>query len=261
MDREVSSLKPRLRDGEQLIGTLVSLPSPDVAEILSLVGFDYLWIDCEHAATDFVCAQIMIQAVGGRCPCLVRIPENREVWFKKALDTGCDGVVVPQVRSADEARAAVGWSLYPPAGRRSVGISRAHRFGMAFQEYIDTINDRLTIVLQIEHIEAVRNIGSIVEVPGIDVVFIGPYDLSGSLGIAGQVSHPEVREAMHAINRTCRAAGVPLGVFAIDVEAAQDALADGYSLVAMGMDALFLSRAARAALAQVRARVSGPEGI
>ena len=89
----MNSLKTRLKSGETLIGSLVTLASADVAEIMSLVGFDYLWIDTEHAPIDFVHAQMMIQAVGGRCPCLVRIPENDEVWIKKALDTGCDGIV------------------------------------------------------------------------------------------------------------------------------------------------------------------------
>ncbi len=254
----LNNVKARLHAGEQLIGTLVSLSSADVAEILSLVGFDYLWIETEHAPTDFARAQMMIQAVGGRCPCLVRVPENREVWFKKALDTGCDGIVVPQVRSAEEARAAVDRSLYPPAGTRSVGISRAHGFGLSFQDYVDTINDRLAIVLQVEHIDGVRDIGSIVEVPGIDAVFIGPYDLSGSLGMVGQVDHPQVQEAIATVRHACRAANVPLGIFVAEARGARDALAEGYNLVAMGMDTLFLAGAAKRALDEARGQSATP---
>jgi len=202
----------------------------------------------------------MIQAVAGRCPCLVRIPENREVWFKKALDTGCDGIVVPQVRSAEEARSAIAWSLYPPAGRRSVGISRAHRFGMSFQEYVDSANDRLAVVLQVEHIEGVRNIEAIVEVEGIDAVFIGPYDLSGSLGIVGQVTHPDVRQAISTVTRSCRAADVVTGIFVTDASGAREALANGHGLVAMGMDAVYLWRAAKEALAEARGGPSSDSG-
>jgi 2-dehydro-3-deoxyglucarate aldolase/4-hydroxy-2-oxoheptanedioate aldolase len=194
----------------------------------------------------------MIQAVGGRCPCLVRVPENREVWFKKALDTGCDGVIVPQVRSAAEATAAVERSLYPPSGRRSVGISRAHAFGMAFQEYFDTANDRLAVVVQVEHIDAVRSIEAIVEVDGIDAVFIGPYDLSGSLGVVGQVTHPKVQEAISTVAGACNAAGMPTGIFVADAVAAREAMARGYNLIAMGLDAIFLGAAARQALATAR---------
>ena len=253
------NLKSRLHGGEQLLGTLVSLSSPDVAEILSLVGFDYLWIETEHAPTDYVCAQRMIQAVGGRCPCLVRVPENREVWFKKALDIGADGIVVPQVKTAEEARAAVEWSLYPPDGRRSVGISRAHSFGLAFQEYVDTVNERLAIILQVEHIDGVRNIGSIVQVPGIDAVFIGPYDLSGSLGVVGQVGHPQVQEAIARVRSTCQTVGVPLGIFVADAQGARDAMTQGYNLVAMAMEAILLWRAAQRALAEARDSASEPD--
>ena len=99
-----ASLKRRLRDKETVIGSLVTLGSTDVAEMMSLVGFDYLWIDIEHTPLDFSQAQRMIQAVGGRCPCIVRIPENKEIWIKKALDTGCKGIVVPQVKTEEEAR-------------------------------------------------------------------------------------------------------------------------------------------------------------
>ena len=119
------NFKERLRKKETVIGSLITLGAAEVAEMMSLVGFDYLWIDIEHSPLDFTHAQRMIQAVGGRCPCIVRIPENREVWIKKALDMGCAGIVVPQVKTGEEARSAVRWSLYPPEGERSVGISRA----------------------------------------------------------------------------------------------------------------------------------------
>lgn len=247
-----SNFKARLKNGETLIGPLVTLASTDVAEILSLIGFDYLWIETEHAPTDFVRAQMMIQAVGGRCPCLVRIPESREVWIKKALDIGCDGIVVPQIKSALEARQVIEWSLYPPAGKRSVGISRAHGYGLSFQEYVRGVNEELAIVLQVEHVEGVRNVASIVEVPGIDAILIGPYDLSGSLGVLGQVGHPEVEEAIAEIKRHCEAAGVPVGIFTADGRSARSYIEAGFSLIALGMDAFYLWGAAKAALGEAR---------
>lgn len=249
----MSSFKTRLRDRELFIGTLVTLSSPDVAEIMSRVGFDYLWIDLEHTPLDFVHAQRMVQAVGGRCPCLVRIPENKEVWIKKALDTGCDGIVVPQVRSAAEAEAVVRWSLYPPEGERSVGVSRAHRYGMGFQEYVEKANDELVIVLQVEHVEGVQSVGSIVEVEGIDAILVGPFDLSGSLGVLGQIDHPDVGTAIEAVTRHCEGAGVTLGIFAVDAAYARDAIAQGFSLIALGMDAFYLWQSAKAALEEARA--------
>ena len=246
------SLKARLRKGETLIGPLVTIASPEVAEIMSLVGFDYLWVETEHAPTGFVHAQTMIQAAGGRCPCLVRIPENREVWIKKALDIGCDGIVVPQVKTAAEAREAMACCLYPPEGRRSIGISRAHDYGMAFQEYIGRVNDDLAIVLQVEHIEGVRNIESIVAVPGIDAILVGPFDLSGSMGLLGQIAHPEVQEAIAEIKVHCGAAGVPAGIFCVNAQFATQAIEKGFTLIALGMDSFYLWESARAALDEVR---------
>lgn len=250
------NLKERMRAGELLIGSLVTMPSLDVAEIMACVGFDYLWVETEHAPMDFVHAQSVIQAVGGRCPCLVRIPDKQEVWVKKALDIGCDGIVVPQIRSAAEARQIVEWSLYPPDGRRSVGVSRAHSYGMAFQDTIDSVNDELVIVLQAEHTDAVQNIASIARVPGIEAVLIGPFDLSGSLGVLAEVNHPRVLEAIETVRHHCQAVGLPLGIFAPNVAMAKEYIGQGFRLIALSMDAFFLWQSAQAALAQVRAGLS-----
>jgi 2-dehydro-3-deoxyglucarate aldolase/4-hydroxy-2-oxoheptanedioate aldolase len=259
MESSTHNLKTQLRRGEPLIGSLVTIPSLDVAEIMARIGFDYLWIETEHAPMGFVDAQALIQAVGGRCPCLVRIPDKREVWVKKALDIGCDGIVVPQIRSAAEARQIVQWSLYPPDGQRSVGVSRAHGYGMTFGEYVDTVNDELVIVIQAEHVEAVENIESIAAVPGIDAVLIGPFDLSGSLGVLGETGHPQVLEAIERVRLGCQAAGVPLGIFAPDVAMAREYIEKGLSLIALSMDAFFLWQSAQAVLEEVRGR-TGTEG-
>jgi 2-keto-3-deoxy-L-rhamnonate aldolase RhmA len=247
----VTNLKTRLESRETLIGPLVTLPCPDVAEIMALVGFDYLWIETEHAAMDFAQAQMMIQAVGGRCPCLLRIPANDEVWVKKALDTGCNGIVVPQIRSAEEVKAVVDWCLYPPNGKRSVGISRAHDYGMSFQQYVNAANEELAIVIQIEHVAAVENISSIVSVPGVTAFFIGPFDLSGSLGVLGQINHPQVQEAIALTKRHCEERDIPTGIFVVDAQAANDAIGQGFNLIALSMDSVFLWRSAKAALDQI----------
>lgn len=250
------SLKARLKGGETLVGTLVTLPSPEIAEIMALVGFDYVWIETEHAPTDFVQAQMMIQAVGNRCPCLVRIVENRESWIKKALDTGCSGVVVPLVKSAPEAKSAVDWCLYPPTGGRSVGIGRAHDYGMSFQDYVKRANDEVVVVIQVEHRAAVENIEAILAVPGIDVVFIGPYDLSASFGIPGEISHPQVQQAIDAVKGRCDEAGIPAGIFTTDSRAAKQYIQEGFRFIALGLDSIYLWSAAKAALDGVRGPTS-----
>jgi 2-keto-3-deoxy-L-rhamnonate aldolase RhmA len=248
----MTPFKERLKHKETLIGPLVTIPSPDVAEMLALVGFDYLWIEVEHAPTNFAQAQTMIQAVGGRCPCLIRVPENQEVWLKKALDLGCNGIVIPQVKTAEEARAAIEACLYPPAGRRSVGVGRAHGYGMSFQDYVGRVNAELAIILQVEHIEGIQNIESIAAVPGIDAILVGPFDLSGSMNLLGQITHPEVQAAIETVNRHCQAVGLPVGIFAVNAGAAKQAISQGFNLIALGMDAFYLWQGAKAALQEAR---------
>ena len=247
-----TNLKERLLQGEPIIGSIVSVNAPDVAELMSLVGFDYLWIEAEHAPIGFGDAQTLIQAIGGRCPAIIRIPENAEVWFKKALDTGCDGLVVPQVKTADEARRAVAHAYYPPIGTRSVGITRAQGYGTTFADYVETINDRLLLVLQIEHVIGVENVDEIVRVPGIGAILIGPFDLSGSLGLLGQTTHPEVESRIETVRIACEKAGVPLGIFAIDAPTAKRYIDKGFGLILLAADTAFMYRAASEALHEVK---------
>jgi 2-dehydro-3-deoxyglucarate aldolase/4-hydroxy-2-oxoheptanedioate aldolase len=246
------SLKARVRAGEVLIGPIVTLSSPDVAEALAQVGFDYLWIENEHAPLGVLEAQRMLQAVGGGCPTLIRVPTNDPVWLKKTLDTGCDGVVVPLVKSAAEARRAVDACRYPPAGNRGVGITRAHRYGLGFAEYVEAANEEIAVVLQVEHAEAVENVEAIAQVPGVDALLVGPYDLSGSMGLLGQVDHPDVQAAIERVQRACEDAGMTLGIFAGTPEQARRYIAAGFSLIALGLDVLYLWQAAQAALKQAR---------
>jgi len=247
-----TTFRERLRRGELLIGTVLTLPSPELAEILSRCGFDWLFIDTEHSATDPARAQAMLQAAGGRCPCLIRVPSADEVWIKKALDMGAAGVIVPQIDTAEAARSVVQLSRYPPEGRRGTGIARAHGYGLDFAGYTASANRQVSVVVQVEHIEAVANIESIARVPGLDAVFVGPYDISASLGKSGQTSDPEVIEAIERIRCACHDAGTRAGIFGIDADATAPYLRQGYTLVAVGLDSLFTASAARQALSQLR---------
>jgi 2-keto-3-deoxy-L-rhamnonate aldolase RhmA len=148
----------KINDYAPAIGTIVTLETPDVAEMLSLCGFDWLFIDMEHGPLSPGTTQHIIQAVADDCSSIVRVPENSEAWVKKALDTGCDGIIVPQVKSAEEARLAVTATKFPPQGSRSVGIARAHGYGMSFTEYVASANDKVALVILIEHIDAVNNL-------------------------------------------------------------------------------------------------------
>jgi 2-keto-3-deoxy-L-rhamnonate aldolase RhmA len=246
------SFKTRLTRGDLLVGTLVTLASPDVADVLSRVGFDYLWIDMEHSGIGPQTAQAQIQAMGGRCASLIRVPANDAVWIKKALDTGCDGVVVPMVNTGDEARRAATACYYPPLGERSMGVARAQGYGLTFDRTLAEANDRIAVVIQVEHIDAVGNIDALVAVPGIDAVLIGPFDLSASLGRPGAVDHPDTRQAVETVVGRCQAAGKPVGRFCPDTAGARRAVSRGARLIALGLDAAYLWGAAGKALEQLR---------
>lgn len=242
------TFKQLLRE-KPMIGPIISLPCPDVADLLSRVGFDYLWIDLEHSPMDVGDAQALLQAAGGRAPCVIRVPEVSEAWIKKALDTGCDGIVIPQIRSAAEARAAVAWCQYPPAGRRGAASTRAHGFGLNFSDYVATANDNLAIILQIEHIDAVNDIDAILQTPGVAALFVGPFDLSGSMGLLGQINAPEVQAAIERVMDACKVADMPLGLYVVDGASGKAAIARGFRMIALGTDASYLLKAAQGALA------------
>ncbi len=242
----------RIRSGPPPVGTIVSTPSLDVAEVLATSGFDWLFLDLEHGAIGPTEAQQILQAVSGRVPVIARVPENAEVWIKKTLDLGCNGVIVPQVNTADQARAAVRAAKYPPMGERSVGVGRAQGFGTAFTSYVSSANAATSVVVQAEHIDAVSNIESILDVDGIDGVLIGPYDLSGSVGQLGDVAHPDVQRAVRAAFNACKAHDVPVGIFALAADTAKSMLELGYDFVAVGIDMAILANAARQMISETR---------
>jgi 2-dehydro-3-deoxyglucarate aldolase/4-hydroxy-2-oxoheptanedioate aldolase len=252
------AFKCRLRAKELLLGPMLTLPSPEVAELMALAGFDWIWVELEHAPTDILTAQHMIQAVGGRCPCVVRTPWNDVVWIKRVLDTGCEGIVIPQVQTAAEAENAVRACHYPPAGVRGIGAARGQRYGMGLPDDVLSANSALTIIVQIEHIEAVKNVRYILAVPGIDAILIGPNDLSASMGLIGQYNHPEVRDAIQTTITAGTERGVPVGIFVGDPAAARAYIDAGCTLIVLTADVVYLWRAARQAISDVKRGANAP---
>lgn len=236
--------KQQLLDREKLVGTLLTLPTPELAEIAADAGFDWLFLDMEHGLLDGLAVQRIAQAVGERCPCVVRIPANEEVWIKKALDAGVAGLIFPHLNTRAEAERVVRMSLFSPEGERSISLARASRFGCKLEEYLVEANRSTSFIAQIEHIEAVRNIDDIIAVPGIDAVLVGPYDLSASLKKPGQVADVEVQAAVKQVFKACEARSVPAGIFAGDTAAAERAFRAGYSFVCVATDITLFSRAA-----------------
>jgi 2-dehydro-3-deoxyglucarate aldolase len=250
----LGTFRKRLWARESLIGTFVTLPEPAVAEILADLGFDWLFVDGEHGPLETREILGILQAVGDRVPCLVRVPCSEEPPIKMALDLGAEGVIVPQVNTAEQAASVVQFARYAPAGSRGVGLARAHGYGMHFQEYLEAANDRVAVIVQAEHARAVENIESIVKVEGIDAVLVGRYDLAASLGKMGRIDDPAVTDAVDHVTRTCQAAGVPLGCFGVSAQAIRPYMERGYTMIAAGVDTLFLAGAARHLLEELRSR-------
>ncbi len=248
------SFRDRLLAGEPLVGTLLSLPSPELAEIAAAAGFDWLFLDMEHGAVGPGDVLRMVQAVREPCACLVRVPENQEMWIKKALDTGAAGFIVPHVNTAAEAAQAVAWGKYPPEGARSVGFSRDSLYGARFQENVEKANARTVVVVQVEHIDGVRAIKSILGVRGVDAVFVGPYDLSASMGKPGRIQDEDVQEAIQAVASACLAARVPVGIFSAAAAGASQALREGYTLVCAGIDVGLYSEATAGLIRELKPR-------
>jgi 2-dehydro-3-deoxyglucarate aldolase len=246
----------RLLARQPLVGTMLTLPTPTVAEILADAGFDWLFLDGEHGPLETRELLALLQTVGNRIPCLVRVPAGEETPIKKALDLGAAGVIVPQVNTREQAERAVRFARYAPHGARGVGIARAHGYGLRFAPYLATADEQTTVVVQAEHIQAVENIETIVAVPGIDAVLIGPYDLSASLGLMGQIDHPTVTQAIDRVTAVCRKAGLPLGIFGVTPDAVRPYAERGYTLLVAATDTLLLGRAAQALLDELRAMQS-----
>lgn len=248
----MQDFKSRLMGGQRLLGTMVTLTSPEVAEIMARVGFDWLFVDGEHGPFETRDIQAILQAVGDRSSCLIRVPSTDEIAIKKALDLGAAGIIVPQVNSASQAADVVAFSKYPPDGSRGVGLARAHGYGTSAAEYVSTANEQVLVVIQAEHRQAVENIDSIVRVPGIDCVLIGPNDLSASYGKAGRFDDPEIVEAIQRIESACKAANVPLGIFGVTADSVRPYYERGFNLIVAGIDALFLVRSASQLLARLK---------
>ena len=230
---------------KHLIGTIYSLGSLPVAEMISGAGFDWVMIDMEHSVLSLEDVQHALPVFGNKILRIVRVPCNDETWIKRVLDTGCDGIMVPMVKTREEAEKLALASMYPPEGQRSVGLTRAHGYGATFTEYLASAGSDLVIMAQIEHAEGVENIDSILNVRGINAIFIGPYDLSASMGLPSQVQHPEVIMAISHVKKKCSEAGMPYGIFASGPEPLSQEINDGCRYILCGVDSSLMSSSLR----------------
>jgi len=242
-----TTLKQKLLNNELTIGSWITIGHQAVIDILSHAGFDWLTIDMEHTAIDYNEAQILIAFIQSHnMSALVRVSKNEEVVIKRVMDAGADGVIVPMICSADDARKAVSYTKYPPEGLRGVGLNRAQEYGFGFEKYKDWVRDSSVLIAQIEHIDGVENIEEIINTPGVDGVIVGPYDLSGSLGIPGEYNDPRVIEALKKVERICLENKKSLGYHVIEPnsELLKEKQKAGYNFLAFSTDFLFMGKKA-----------------
>ncbi|SFV38662.1 4-hydroxy-2-oxoheptanedioate aldolase [Devosia crocina] len=236
-----NATKARLLAGEKVLGCWTSSGSPVVTELLSLAGFDYLLLDQEHGVGDNVSLIHQLQAMANNpATAIVRVPWNDHALIKRALDAGAEGIMIPSVDTAEEARAAVAACQYAPNGIRGAGWAggRASHYGM-LPDYHLKARERLLVVIQIETVKGVENLDEILAVEGIDLVFIGAMDLTGSAGQLAQRHHPDVVPYFELAERKILASGIPMGTVPLQ-RSWQDLFAAGYAMVNAASDTAML---------------------
>ncbi len=227
-----------IREGKPAIGSFLGLGSPSVAEMMARAGMDWLVIETEHNALDSAEIQHMLMAMNGSDAVpIVRVPNTNQVYIQRALDMGAMGVLVPGVRTADEARAIVSYTRFPPEGIRSWGPLRASDYTLDNDDYLSRANNNIMVCLILETRDAVRNLQEICEVPGIDILTVGPWDLSLELGLdPRKLPLPEIEKITLDSLRIARPRGVEIGVSANSPAALRERQRQGFRFIQYGPD-------------------------
>ncbi len=234
-----NNLKKTLQDNKVVFGPFLKITDPAVVEIMGFAGFDFVIIDEEHGPISVENAQNMIRAAESvNITPVIRVGNNDEALILRALDIGAQGIEIPQINSRSDAVRAVKSVKYSPQGERGVCryVRAANYSSMDKFEYFKSANDETMIIAHIEGVEGINNLDEILSVSGIDVIFIGPYDLSQSLGVPGEVSHPLVTEKMKEVVLKCKENKVAVGTFADDVETAKSWISLGVQYMAFSVD-------------------------
>ena len=242
----MTSFRARLLNQERLFGILLQQPLPAIAEMCADAGFDWLFIDMEHGALDLRDVERIAQAVNARCPCVVRVPVNERMWIGKVLDLGVSGIIIPQVNTPAHAAAAVHAAKYAPQGGRGVGGGRAFGYGANSSAYLKSANTDAALIVQIEHVEAVKNAQAIALVQGVDALMIGPNDLAASMGKLDQLDDAGVQAAIADVLAVGKANRMPMSLYCSDAGGAARAMEQGFTLLPVSTDNALIVRGARA---------------
>ena len=238
-----------------MIGSWITLNNHSVAEIMADAGFDWLCIDLEHSAIDYNEAQQMMIAIQSKgVLAYVRVGNNDPLIIKRVLDAGADGIIVPSVNSKSDAERAISAIKYPPVGTRGVGLARAQGYGFNFENYRDEIAPKVKLIVQIEHINAINELDEILSLEGVDGSFIGPYDLSGSLGKPGQYNEEDVKAAIEKYEIIAKKYDKWIGFHVVppDYKLVKEKQDKGYNFIAFSFDAYFLGYSIREQLKNIK---------
>ena len=238
-------LKDKLKGKELTIGSWLSFGFAQTCEMMARSGgFDWLAIDMEHTAIDFDDCFKLIQLIDntGTVP-LVRIGKNDPIHIKRVMDAGAHGIIVPMVNTVEDAKRAIDALYYPPIGNRGAGLGRAHNYGIGFEEYKKWADKEVILIVQIEHIKGVKNIESILSLELIDGFIVGPYDLSGSLGVPQEWDHPEYLAAMEKVHKVLSETDKVGGYHVVHSNHQEliDKVCQGYKFIAYGDDMVFFA--------------------
>lgn len=243
MNSKFDLRRNRLTRDAKVFGAWTSIGHSSITEIFAASGVDFVGIDIEHSTISLEqCLHIMAAAQAGGAACFPRIPSHNGEMIKRLLDSGADGIIVPMVNTPEEVRQIIDWCKYPPVGRRSYGVARGQNYGFDFADYTAQWNARSSIIIQIESIAAVNRIDELLAFDAIDGVMIGPYDMSGSLGIPGQIHDRRVTEACDKVVEACRRHGKACATQIIDVTEANvtEAINAGFTFVVLSSDVFIL---------------------
>ncbi len=249
--KNIKSGKPEL-----ILGSWINTASPIVTEIMSYAGFDFLCIDAEHSAIDFKDSLHLFQAITAgnpNCAPLVRMQGNNYADTKRYLDAGAVGVIAPLVNSKKEVEYLIKSVKYPPDGNRGVGFGRSHAYGFDFDNYMEFAKENIFIGIQIEHIDAVNNFEEMAKVEGLDAIFVGPYDLTASMGITAQFDHPDYLQALEKIKSICAKNNIISGIHV--VQPSPDEVIEkhrmGYNMIAYSLDITIIGTDCRNAIKKI----------
>lgn len=251
--------KAKLLSGGVAVGGWIMTASATVAELMAGEAFDWICVDMEHTAADYAVLEHVCRAVkaSGK-EVFARLHGHDPVMAKKVLDMGCQGIIVPCVNTRAEAEQAVAMAKYPPQGIRGASLARCTDYGRDFSSYFAAHNEEVLVAVMLEHIDAVKNVDDILSVKGIDATFIGPYDLSASMNLAGQLDHPEVQAAQRKLLEACKRHGIAPGYHVVPTEPrrVQESIEAGFRFLALGLDTHFILDGCRTLLRATAATAS-----